>query len=211
MTAPAPKGNHAWIGLGLAALVAAAWLAFKMPGMGRDHLIAANEAAALDALRHLAKAQAEWRRNDGDGNALPDYWTGDVSGLYRAAAPDGSPAGMIPAELAAADAAPLAATSGSRPRLGPAVTPKPWKGYRLRALKTLGGAPLATDGPDDDTNAWENLRAWAVVAAPVQHGESGRRTFVVREDGIVWAKDVGATAVEDFPADPAAAGWMRAE
>jgi hypothetical protein len=49
----------------------------------------------------------------------------------------------------------------------------------------------------------------ALCATPLKYGGKTRRTFIVRlDDAVVWAKDLGrAQQVEDFPEDPASAGW----
>ncbi|MCE9582179.1 MAG: DUF2950 family protein [Planctomycetes bacterium] len=212
MTGPATRSpKAAGLGFGIAAAVAAAWLMWKLPGLGREALVKADEAAAIDALRQIHAAELEWRRNDGDGNAVPDFWTGDVSGLFRAARPDGEPCAMIDPEIAGADKAPLAPGTGPRPRLTALLPSKSRQGYWFRALRNADGKPLATDGPDDDTNAWENVRKFAFVATPSEPWVSGKRVFLVGEDGTVWAKE-GAGDPQEWPAGgPEAGGWRKAE
>jgi len=152
-----------------------------------------------------------------DGNAVPDYWTGDWSGFCRIAAPGGAPCGMIDPQVAAADASPLPRTDGPRPRLGETLPPKPYKGYWFAALKKADGKPLAVDGPEGDGKAWGNLRGYAFVAYPAKYGVSGRRTFVTREDGAIWGKDCGpgGAAPEEWPAAGAEemrrAGWSEVQ
>ncbi|KAF0245172.1 MAG: hypothetical protein FD180_1879 [Planctomycetota bacterium] len=203
------KKSAGW-GMGIAAVIAGAWLIWKLPSIGRSQAVAAGEASAIDALRRIHTAELDFRRNDGDGNGVPDFWTGDVTGLYRAAQPGGDPCAFLDPGIAAADKSPLPPGSGERPRLTAELPPKPWNGYWLRALK-----PFAVDGPDLDMNAWENLRGFAFVAFPVKAGESGKRVFLVREDGVVWAKDAEAAGPEgpaDWPArGPEAEGWKKAE
>jgi hypothetical protein len=80
---------------------------------------------------------------------------------------------------------------------GPQGTPL--NGYRFQELKTLGGKPID----------WK--QAFALLATPARYGGARRRTFVVLTDGSVYGKDLGKSEfLEDFPADPAAAGWTLA-
>lgn len=193
------------VAAGAAIVAAALWLMWKLPAFGRDTLIRADEAAAIDALRRIHDAELEFRRDDGDGNGVPDFWTGDVSGLYRAAAPDGQPCAFLDGDLAAADRAPLAPTGGGRPRLTAALEAKAHKGYWLRALPQF-----ARDGPDEDANAWENLKGFGFAAFPAEPGVTGKRVFLIGEDGVVWAKE--GAAPEAWPAKgPEAEGWKKAE
>jgi hypothetical protein len=77
---------------------------------------------------------------------------------------------------------------------------KPYRGYLFKDMKTIYGKPIN----------------WAVdyglCATPAQYGRTGRRTFIVVTDGVVWSKDLGESRfIADFPADPAAEGWENTE
>jgi len=77
---------------------------------------------------------------------------------------------------------------------------EPEFGYRFLECARVGGKPIN----------W--AKDFALCATPANYGETGRRTFVVRADGVVWAKDLGrAEFVEDFPADPGAEGWEKVQ
>lgn len=213
MTEAAPQAPVSRRGLllGLGAVVLGVWLAWTVPGLGREALVGANERAAIDALRQIVFAEREWKSRDGDGNALPDFWTADVSGLHRAFEP---PAGRdlpLHPDIAAADAFPLPPTSGDRPRVGPAQSRGPYRGYWFRALKKADGRDLAADGPDTDALPWENRTAFAFAAYPAEPGKSGRRTFIVREDGSVRGLDIGGggAALEAWPDNLAM--WLAVE
>ena len=73
------------------------------------------------------------------------------------------------------------------------------KSYVLRDCMSIAGKPI--DGKKD----------FALCATPALYGQPCRRTFIVRTDGVVWAKDLGRVClIDDFPDDPAGKGWQRA-
>lgn len=194
-------------GLGIAGLVAAAWLMWKLSVLRGETRLLSNHSSAVETLQHIRNAELEFRRNDGDGNGVPDFWAADVSGLFRAAQPNGDPCGFLSPEIAAADRASLPPTDGPRPRLTASLPAAPHRGYWVQALKGL-----ATDGPDDDHRAWESLRRFAFVALPAEPGVTGQHVFLMGEDGVVWWRDVKAGVPDSWPAHgPGTEGWKRAE
>jgi hypothetical protein len=88
---------------------------------------------------------------------------------------------------------------GMNSAAGPTGVPK--QGYLFQDCKTIGGKPI--DWTQD----------YAMCAIPAAYGRTGTRVFIISSDGIPYGKDLGpgATFVDDFPANPAAAGWMEAE
>ncbi|MEK7467714.1 MAG: hypothetical protein AAB074_09905 [Planctomycetota bacterium] len=148
-----------------------------------------NEREALRVLDSVATLERLWRDGDADGNGAADWWTADWSGFHRALAKNGKPVAMTSGAIAAADASPLP----QGPRMSAALPRSPHSGYWFRAFKAENG--------------------YAFAASPAEPGASGRRVFITREDGRVWARDGG----EAPPAWPAAtddgmraAGWTLA-
>lgn len=85
----------------------------------------------------------------------------------------------------------LAATGeGSRAEYG---------AYRFREVKTIAGRPVD----------WQKQFGLSAVPAGKVEGVAGTRAFIVDQSGAIWSRSCseGAGFVEDFPADPAAAGW----
>lgn len=74
--------------------------------------------SAYSTLKLFDQAEARYRSGDLDRNGVPDFWTGDVAGLYQY--------GLISREIAEADAAPL------RPLV---PKPVPYKGYLFMAME----------------------------------------------------------------------------
>jgi hypothetical protein len=154
-----------------------------LPGAGGG-ATAGDEREALQVLGSVATLEKLWRDGDADGNGVADWWTGDWSCFYRATAKNGKPAQMMSGAIAAADAAPLPAG----PRLAPALPKAPHAGYWFRAIAVESG--------------------YAFAAYPADAG--GKRVFLTREDGRIWAR----AGVEPPAAWPAAsdegmkaAGW----
>jgi DUF2950 family protein len=42
------------------------------------------------------------------------------------------------------------------------------------------------------------IGGFALVAAPAEYGVTGLKTFIVSQDGVVYEKDFGAKALEEF-------------
>lgn len=161
------------------------------PRLPEDQVVR-NERAAIRALREIATGEADFRANDRDQNEINDFWTGDMSGLYRLQG-DG-PGGqlkLIQESLAAADAFPAPAGSG----MGPGLEWKPFQGYWFRML------PLAS------TRQGRSLKEFAVTAWPASYGVTGRRTFLFSEFGLVLAKDLKGFAAESWPSDDDLGTW----
>jgi prepilin-type processing-associated H-X9-DG protein len=184
------------------------------PGMGTSP--EANEISAAGTLKNLVTCEATWRQNDTDRNESNDYWTGDVSGFYRVLDGAGNPVNVMDIATAKADAAPVAADGdGTAPDIGPMVAPKPVPkfGYFFQAMKCdENDMSYQTDGADLDANAWENTGDFGFCAFPAEYGKTGKLTFIVNGDGVIWQKDTGGQVVLTWPAnDPSTENWMKVE
>jgi hypothetical protein len=42
------------------------------------------------------------------------------------------------------------------------------------------------------------IGGFALVAAPAEYGESGLKTFIVSQDGVVYQKDLGQATLNEF-------------
>ncbi len=188
--------------------------------------IPANESAAVACLRNLCTAQADFRANDRDNNRVNDFWAGDVAGLcnlvpvtsdQKLPAKEDSKREntirLIEDDLADADAAPIKLPASGR--AGP-EKPQPKSGYLFVALKKYETADgpkdygSDTDGEESPYGAVHNLDQFAFAAYPAEPGKSGKLTFLVTQDALIWKKDTGGKAPETCPADPVKAGWEKA-
>lgn len=156
-------------------------MAVVLPGVIRhslSHGRMTGERHAVNSLKAIATAQAEFQANDRDGNGRNDYWRGDIAGLW-AMRVDGRKLMLIDPVTAAADDRPLPVhareiTKGSR------------SGYRFRALRFA-------DEKEPDP------RRFAVLAYP-EDLETGRSLFIITQDYTVYQKRV--EQIEPFDVVP---------
>ena len=77
--------------------------------------------------------------------------------------------------------------------------PQPKGGFWYRAIRLPGESE---PGPD----------RWAAACHPSKYGPGIRSTYVIREDGVVWRKDLGhGKGIDEYPADPKREGWTRVD
>jgi hypothetical protein len=142
---------------------------------------------ATGSMRAYASAQSMYRRNDWDGDTELEYAT-PFTRLSTELDGAGNPIQLIDAALAAATGG---AEGGAK------------HGYVFRDMKTIGGKPID----------WS--KEYAFCAIPAVYGRTGYCTLIVTTDGTVWCKDRGEDGspgfVNDFPRDPAKAGWTLSE
>ncbi len=144
-----------------------------------------QETAILEALAGIHAAQMEWRRRDLDGNGVSDYAVDGLRLLHDAVGPDGSPAALVPREVAEADAG-----------HGDA---RPHRGYWFRALDhDHAGIPYRSRA----------ALAFGVVAYPAEERVVPGKTFVINETGAIWERELSGPPPNEWPAlDPATQGW----
>lgn len=166
--------------------------------------IVPNERAAIASLKALVAAEADFKKNDRDGNGLHDFWVGDVSSLYRFLH-NNKEIKLIEKSLADADVAPLKTQNLLPLKLD---KPVPKAGYLFTVVAKYGEndkvEPYHSGG-------FRNEHKFAFAAYPAEHGKSGRATFMVGESGTVWKKDIGGKPPEVFLEVPAKEDWERLE
>ncbi|MDI6788636.1 MAG: DUF2950 family protein, partial [Planctomycetota bacterium] len=170
-------------------------------------IIKANETSANVSLKILISPQVMWYQGDIDGNGKKDYWTADVSCLYRMLRADGeTEVAFISVDFARADAAPLPAIPNKIASLEGKPTPK--NGYFFRAMTTdETGNPYNQNEVNGVKAA--NSSKYAFCAYPAEYGKTGRKTFIVNQEGSIYSKDTGGQAVLQWPAsNPVTAGWQ---
>lgn len=172
--------------------------------------ISSNEASAVNSLKQLCAAEAVSRCQDLDGNGEKDYWTYDVSCLYRMFRADGTTkAALIDRDLSEADAAPADViifdnydyyVNGNY-KNSPLIAvvdgaPKPKNGYFFRAMTTdVSGQPFNQVTVGANKMKALSKSKYAFVAYPTEYGKTGKRTFIMGIGGTIYSKDTAGQPV----------------
>jgi hypothetical protein len=151
-----------------------------------DRRIGANELYAEQVVLAYVDAQNEYAQTLHDGNRLHVYAQhllsspGKQDGLYwpTASGETPSPLGPLIAEARA---------SGYHPGEGAAQAP--YHGYLYKIL--TGQGPHAPGGAYGYVVNGQMLGGFGLVAWPARWGNSGVMTFIVNQDGEIYAKDLG--------------------
>ena len=142
----------------------------------RSRRIGRNELDAMQAALAYFDAQKEYAQKDRDGNGVLEYAQKFVSapgkhdGLYwpDATGQDESPLGPLYA--------------GQRSSEG-------YHGYHFKIIKAQGKD--APGGAYDYVIGNRMRGGFALIAWPIQYGETGVMSFIVSHDGRVYEKDLG--------------------
>ena len=149
--------------------------------------IGRNELLTIQTVLAVGDAQREYYRVDRNGDKIFEYaqrfrsTAGQHDGLYWRVNP-GEPPSPLGELVAAAAEEGYPATSTSL------------HGYRFRLLTAQG--PAAQGGAYDYLVRKSQIGGFAVLAYPVEYGESGIMTFIVNHDGIVYQRDLGKDTQE---------------
>ena len=187
---------------------------------GRDELlsrrIGRNEANAIGAALAYADAQREYASEDRDGDGILEYaqlfgsTDGMKNGLYWPAQP-GEPESPLGRFFADAQSEGYFQAADAQGNIAD-PPPEPYYGYRFLILTAQG--PSARGGAYDYIVDGHMIGGFALIAYPVEYGDSGVMTFIVNHDGVVYQKDLGpdtadiAPAVEAFDPDST---WQRVQ
>jgi prepilin-type N-terminal cleavage/methylation domain-containing protein len=175
----------------------------------------ANETSAKASLRLIVSMEATQRGADNDANGIKDYWTYDVSCLNRMCRADGTTAiQLIQADLARADARSFANTGGTPALFGTAPCPYiipfaanaaglvgwPKSGYWVTTLTK--NDTTANNGVAYSINKVGGIDAcnsneYGIMAAPDYWGQSGVKSFIVNQGGVIYEADSGDNTIAD--------------
>jgi hypothetical protein len=160
---------------------------------GRQELfyrrIGRNELDAIAICRGYVEAQDEYAFQKREGYDVNQYaqrivsTSGKQDGLAWQN-PDGTWGGPIGENIARAI------------EQGYASGAEPYHGYFFKILK--GQGPAAPLGEMDYVVKGVMIGGFALVAAPAEYGETGVKTFIVSNDGVVYQKDFGPASLEEF-------------
>lgn len=160
---------------------------------GRQELlqrrIGADELDAIDICRGYVQAQHEYALQPREGFDVNQYAQRIISnpGKQDGLAwqnPDGSWGGPIGEKIA------RVIEQGYSPGA------EPYHGYFFKILK--GQGPASPLGQMDYVVKGVMIGGFALVAAPAEYGETGLKTFIVSEDGVVYERDFGPGTLNEF-------------
>jgi hypothetical protein len=163
------------------------------PKSGRQELfyrrIGSNELDAIDVCRGYVEAQHYYALQPREGYDVNQYAQRIIStpGKQDGLAwqnPDGSWSGPVGEKIAGAI------------EQGYSGKAEPYHGYFFKILK--GQGPAAPLGEMDYVVKGVMIGGFALVAAPAEYGETGVKSFIVSQDGVVYQKDLGPASLNDF-------------
>jgi len=160
---------------------------------GRQELlyrrIGANELDAIQLCRGYVEAQYEYALQPREGYDVTQYaqriisTAGKQDGLAWQNG-DGTWGGPVGEKIARAI------------ELGYTLESDPYHGYFFKILK--GQGPAAPLGDMDYVVKGVMIGGFALVAAPAEYAETGVKTFIVSNDGVVYDKDLGPKTLDEF-------------
>jgi hypothetical protein len=160
---------------------------------GRQELfyrrIGSNELDAIDICDGYVEAQYEYALKPREGYDVSQYaqriisTPGKQDGLAWQNA-DGTWGGPIGEKIA------QAIEQGYSPDA------QPYHGYFFKILR--GQGPAAPLGEMDYVIKGVMIGGFALVAAPAEYGETGIKTFMVSQDGVVYQRDFGPATLNEF-------------
>jgi hypothetical protein len=145
----------------------------------RVRRIGRNELATIQVVLAYVDAQREYAARDWDGDGVKSFamkalsTPGKRDGLYWASLP-GEPEAPLGAQFADARAS------------------QPFYGYTYRILKAQGKS--APGGAKSYVKDGRMTEGFALLATPAKYGDTGVMSFIVNQDGVVYEKDLGASA-----------------
>jgi Protein of unknown function (DUF2950) len=160
---------------------------------GREELmyrrIGSNELDAIEICEGYVDAQFDYAYRKRQGYTANQYAQRIIStpGKQDGLAwknPDGTWGGPIGEKIAEAI------------QQGYDVNADPYHGYFFKVLK--GQGPAAPLGTLDYVVGGIMIGGFALIAAPAEYGETGLKSFMVSNTGVVYQKDLGPDSLEEF-------------
>ncbi|MEJ8857274.1 DUF2950 domain-containing protein [Variovorax robiniae] len=163
----------------------------------RTRRIGRNELAVMQAVLAYYDAQKEYAQRDRDGDGVLEY-------AQKFASTPGRHDGLYWDDNSAQGQSPLGPLyGGQKPGEG-------YQGYYFKILKSQG--PSAPGGAYDYIIGKRMRSGFALIAWPIQYGETGVTSFMVSHAGVLYQKDLGpqsdvaARAMNQFNPD---ASWSK--
>ena len=160
---------------------------------GRQELlqrrIGADELDAIDICRGYVEAQHEYALQPREGFDVNQY-------AQRIISNPGKQDGLAWQNLDGSWGGPIGEKIARVIEQGYSPGAEPYHGYFFKILK--GQGPAAPLGQMDYVVKGVMIGGFALVAAPAEYGETGLKTFIVSEDGVVYERDFGPGTLNEF-------------
>ncbi len=184
------RGNRtSWILVVVLASTAVAGCRYRTPVMSRSDIAMMNERHAADALNWIARSEELWRVRDSDGDGVKNFYVADLAFLETQIGERARPPFHVPEALIRADVG----------RFGAEAVP--YHGYYFSAMERN-----SENVPYRDAHRFQ----YGFTAWPATYRDSGVRTFILDQDGHVWARDhAGGPQVVWPEPNPVARGWVK--
>ena len=153
------------------------------------------ETSGASGLRTLLRAEAAWYVQDSDRNNKKDYWTYDISAFYRIYRADGKTlVQAIDIAFAKADGNlhfdDIFGEDYTQDWSG-IISPCGKSGYRFQSMLRDGNGEPYNQNKVNGVKA-TNEEKFAFVAYPDLYPDTGIRTYIVNQDGIIYSIDTGS-------------------
>jgi len=160
---------------------------------GRQELfhrrIGSNELDAIDICHGYVEAQYEYAYQKREGYNVNQY-------AQRIVSTPGKQDGLAWQNADGTWGGPVGEKIAKAIEQGYSPNPQPYHGYFFKVLK--GQGPAAPPGAMDYVVEGVMIGGFALVAAPAEYGETGIKTFMVSQDGVIYQKDFGTTSLKEF-------------
>jgi len=160
---------------------------------GRQELlnrrIGSNELDAIDICEGYVEAQHDYALQKREGYDVNQY-------AQRIISSPGKQDGLAWQNSDGSWGGPIGEKIAKAIEQGYSINAEPYHGYFFKILK--GQGPAAPLGEMDFVVKDVMIGGFALVAAPAEYGETGLKTFIVSQDGVIYEKDFGPNSLEEF-------------
>lgn len=160
---------------------------------GRQELlnrrIGGNELDAIDICQGYVEAQQEYALQKREGYDVNQY-------AQRIISTPGKQDGLAWQDADGSWDGPIGEKIAHALEQGYSTSAEPYHGYFFKILK--GQGPAAPLGAMDYVVKGVMIGGFALIASPAEYGETGVKSFMVSQDGVVYEKDLGPASLSEF-------------
>lgn len=160
---------------------------------GRQELlnrrIGSNELDAIEICHGYVESQYEYALRPREGYEVNQY-------AQRIVSTPGKQDGLAWQNTDGSWGGPIGEKIAQAIEQGYSSSAEPYHGYFFKILK--GQGPAAPLGQMDYVVKGVMIGGFALAAAPAEYGETGVKSFIVSQDGVVYERDLGAGSLDAF-------------